>query len=224
MTRGSRGHSPIPARYPPRFGCCSFAPAVPVYKVLRRSLVYYFLAAGKLPPPPPFSQCAGVLPDKSITSLALCNTQAMTRQSAQDYFDNTWALTEVLFAGLKSEDAFFCPPGHGALTETRSPPAIPARPSAIGQSASPFTPGRLARRLRRECLLLRRWCPTPPRKRPISGVNHLSMAQRPFGTHHPSPGHPYYCAVNRRDLKRTRLKCMLICYVAGLFGVDGFLS
>lgn len=79
----------------------------------------HILAAGQTgdswftgPRPYP-GQCAGVLPDKSITSLALCNTQAMTRQSAQDYFDNTWALTEVLFAGLKDEDAFFCPPGHG---------------------------------------------------------------------------------------------------------------
>lgn len=64
-------------------------------------------------PRPYPGECPGVLPDGSITSLAMCNCGNMTRQSAQDYLDNTWALTEVLFAGLRDEDAFFCPPAHG---------------------------------------------------------------------------------------------------------------
>lgn len=34
-------------------------------------------------------------------------------QALQDYFDNTWILTESLFAGLQGEEAFMCPPAHG---------------------------------------------------------------------------------------------------------------
>lgn len=34
-------------------------------------------------------------------------------QALQDYFDNTWVLTESLFAGLQGEEAFMCPPAHG---------------------------------------------------------------------------------------------------------------
>jgi hypothetical protein len=29
------------------------------------------------------------------------------------YFENGWALTEILFSGLASEEAFFRPPYHG---------------------------------------------------------------------------------------------------------------
>lgn len=64
-------------------------------------------------PRPYPGECAGVLEDGSITSLAGCSLSQLTRESAQQYFDNTWALTEVLFAGLSDEDAFFCPPAHG---------------------------------------------------------------------------------------------------------------
>lgn len=34
-------------------------------------------------------------------------------QALQDYFDNSWMLTESLFAGLQGEDAFMRPPLHG---------------------------------------------------------------------------------------------------------------
>jgi hypothetical protein len=29
------------------------------------------------------------------------------------YFDNTWALTEVLFSALQGQEAFYRPPYHG---------------------------------------------------------------------------------------------------------------
>ena len=41
------------------------------------------------------------------------NTATCTRADAQAYFDNTWALTEVLFSGLQGEEAFYRPPYHG---------------------------------------------------------------------------------------------------------------
>lgn len=34
-------------------------------------------------------------------------------QALQDYFDNSWILTESLFAGLQGEEAFMRPPAHG---------------------------------------------------------------------------------------------------------------
>lgn len=37
----------------------------------------------------------------------------MHLQSLQDYFDNTWMLTESLFAGLQGEGAFMRAPLHG---------------------------------------------------------------------------------------------------------------
>lgn len=37
----------------------------------------------------------------------------VVHQALQDYFDNTWILTEHLFAGLQGEEAFFVPPAHG---------------------------------------------------------------------------------------------------------------
>lgn len=36
-----------------------------------------------------------------------------TLQSLQAYFDNTWMLTESLFAGLQGEEAFMRRPSHG---------------------------------------------------------------------------------------------------------------
>ena len=35
------------------------------------------------------------------------------RHSLQAYFDNSWMLTESLFAGLQGEEAFLRPPSHG---------------------------------------------------------------------------------------------------------------
>ena len=42
-----------------------------------------------------------------------CYVQLYKTQALQDYFDNTWVLTEILFAGLQGEEAFMVPPGHG---------------------------------------------------------------------------------------------------------------
>ncbi len=54
----------------------------------------------------------GRQPDGTLTSLPLPNLATCTRQQALDYFDNGWTLTEVLFSGLKGEEAFFRPPYH----------------------------------------------------------------------------------------------------------------
>jgi len=37
----------------------------------------------------------------------------VTRQGAKDYFDNSWTLFEMLFAGLKGDEPFYRPPVHG---------------------------------------------------------------------------------------------------------------
>ena len=55
---------------------------------------------------------SGRQPDGTLTSLPLPNLATCTRQQALDYFDNGWTLTEVLFSGLKGEEAFFRPPYH----------------------------------------------------------------------------------------------------------------
>jgi 5-histidylcysteine sulfoxide synthase/putative 4-mercaptohistidine N1-methyltranferase len=62
---------------------------------------------GKMP-----RDCPGRRPDGTLTSLPLPNLSICTRQQALDYFDNGWTLTEVLFSGLKGEEAFFRPPYH----------------------------------------------------------------------------------------------------------------
>lgn len=38
---------------------------------------------------------------------------SLLHQALQDYFDNTWILTESLFAGLQGEEAFMRRPLHG---------------------------------------------------------------------------------------------------------------
>jgi hypothetical protein len=45
-------------------------------------------------------------------SLPLPATEGFTRQGLLDYFDNCWALTEVLFACLQGADAFVRQPYH----------------------------------------------------------------------------------------------------------------
>lgn len=47
-----------------------------------------------------------------MTSLAMPDLRTCSRQDVLDYFDNTWTLTEVLFASLQGEAAFFDPPYH----------------------------------------------------------------------------------------------------------------
>lgn len=54
----------------------------------------------------------GCQPDGTLTSLPLPHLASCSRQHVLDYFDNGWALTETLFAGLKGEEALFRPPYH----------------------------------------------------------------------------------------------------------------
>jgi len=61
----------------------------------------------------PPSQCPGVDDHGALRSLPLPNLNAVTRESAKEYFDNSWALYETLFAGLNSEEYFYRPPVHG---------------------------------------------------------------------------------------------------------------
>lgn len=42
-----------------------------------------------------------------LRSLPLPNLSAVTRQEAMEYFDNSWTLFEMLFAGLKGEEPFY---------------------------------------------------------------------------------------------------------------------
>lgn len=56
--------------------------------------------------------CPGVRADGVLTSLPPPDLSRCTRQEALDYFENTWALTEVLFAALQGEGAFYGPPYH----------------------------------------------------------------------------------------------------------------
>jgi hypothetical protein len=53
------------------------------------------------------SQTTGADKEGTIRSLALPNLSAVTRDAAQEYFDNSWTLYETLFAGLKGEEGFF---------------------------------------------------------------------------------------------------------------------
>ncbi|CAN5399091.1 5-histidylcysteine sulfoxide synthase [soil metagenome] len=56
--------------------------------------------------------CPGVDADGKIHSLPMPNLADCTRASVQDYFDNSWALTEVLLSGLVSPDVFYRVPYH----------------------------------------------------------------------------------------------------------------
>ena len=55
----------------------------------------------------------GVDENGAMRSLPLPNLSAVTRESAKDYFDNSWTLFETLFAGLNGEEYFYRPPVHG---------------------------------------------------------------------------------------------------------------
>jgi 5-histidylcysteine sulfoxide synthase len=48
-----------------------------------------------------------------LVALPLLNLDICTRQDILDYFNNSWTLTELLFQGLKTEEAFMRPPYHG---------------------------------------------------------------------------------------------------------------
>ncbi|TYC61190.1 5-histidylcysteine sulfoxide synthase [Zoogloea oleivorans] len=58
------------------------------------------------------ASCPGLQADGSLTALPQPNLATCTRESVLAAFDNCWTLTEVLFAGLQGEEAFFRPPYH----------------------------------------------------------------------------------------------------------------
>lgn len=58
------------------------------------------------------ARCPGVGPDGVIRSLPLLDTAKCSRADVLAYFDNTWALTEVLFSALRGESAFLVLPPH----------------------------------------------------------------------------------------------------------------
>ncbi len=57
--------------------------------------------------------CPGVDGKETIRSLPLPRLDAVTREAALEYFDNSWTLYETLFAGLNGEEYFYRPPPHG---------------------------------------------------------------------------------------------------------------
>ncbi|KAL3905288.1 MAG: hypothetical protein SGILL_009738, partial [Bacillariaceae sp.] len=59
------------------------------------------------------SICPGADAKGNIRSLPLPRLDAVTREAAKNYFDNSWTLYETLFAGLKSEEYFYRAPVHG---------------------------------------------------------------------------------------------------------------
>ena len=59
------------------------------------------------------NHCPGVDSQGVLRSLPLPNLSNVTRQAALEYFDNSWTLFEMLFAGLKGEEPFYRPPVHG---------------------------------------------------------------------------------------------------------------
>jgi 5-histidylcysteine sulfoxide synthase len=56
--------------------------------------------------------CPGRRADGTIGALPPPNLATVTRAEARAYFDNGWVLSELLFAGLTREEAFFRPPYH----------------------------------------------------------------------------------------------------------------
>ncbi|GLE08976.1 hypothetical protein PINS_up020451 [Pythium insidiosum] len=47
-----------------------------------------------------------------LVSMAMPNLKTCSRAEMLDYLDNTWALTDAIFAGLQGEHAFMTPPPH----------------------------------------------------------------------------------------------------------------
>ncbi|OQS04008.1 hypothetical protein THRCLA_03709 [Thraustotheca clavata] len=54
----------------------------------------------------------GLLADGALHSIKMTNLATCTRQEVLDYFDNTWALTDLLFSSFQNEQAFITPPPH----------------------------------------------------------------------------------------------------------------
>lgn len=63
-------------------------------------------------PDPHDPTCPGRRADGTLGALPPPNLAACTRAEVRAYFDNGWALTELLFAALTGEEAFYRPPYH----------------------------------------------------------------------------------------------------------------
>ncbi|KAL7447072.1 hypothetical protein ACHAXM_010743 [Skeletonema potamos] len=61
----------------------------------------------------PPKYCPGTDSKGILRSLPLPNLSSVTRQATLEYFDNSWTLFEMLFAGLNGEEPFYRPPVHG---------------------------------------------------------------------------------------------------------------
>ncbi|DBA01917.1 TPA: hypothetical protein N0F65_005106 [Lagenidium giganteum] len=48
----------------------------------------------------------------TISSIAMPNLNTCTRQDLLDYLDNTWGITDAIFATLQGDEAFITPPPH----------------------------------------------------------------------------------------------------------------
>src|SRR5437879_4369462 len=59
---------------------------------------------------PDDARCPGLGRDGRLTSLPIPDLSRCSRADALAYFDNSWTLTEVLFAGLQAADAFYQSP------------------------------------------------------------------------------------------------------------------
>ena len=59
------------------------------------------------------NQCPGTDEHDKIRSLRFPNLSALTRENAQEYFDQSWTLMETLFTEFNGEEPFYRPPVHG---------------------------------------------------------------------------------------------------------------
>ncbi|RTL35612.1 MAG: 5-histidylcysteine sulfoxide synthase [Candidatus Melainabacteria bacterium] len=82
-------------------------PIRPCASTLMQSRDWY---TGKVPE---HGSCPGVDQWGKIHSLPIPNLATCTRQEVQDYFDNSWTLTEVVLSGLASPEVFYRVPYHG---------------------------------------------------------------------------------------------------------------
>ncbi len=57
-------------------------------------------------------RCPGRRADGTVGGLPPPNLATCTREEVRAFFDNGWTLTEVLFAALRTEEAFYRPPYH----------------------------------------------------------------------------------------------------------------
>lgn len=59
------------------------------------------------------SECPGFIDNQLFSLPQLClEENSCTSEKLQEYFDNTWTLTEVLLSSLISEESFLIPPYH----------------------------------------------------------------------------------------------------------------